>query len=238
VSEGDVYHPRSYSERLPGVTRGNGMYQIGDFNGDGFDEVAEFTTGAPTPQFLICGYDPLESNIKWYCSIPFDYDYSLPPVEFIIYKRMKGFKLRYFTDEVAGGQGWVPDPSPKNGRWFFYIWDEGRRRFVEIEEVEEDGIESPWPVTAVQDTGKWIWTSADGFAVATEEEPSEEKPYFAVENESPNSPFDIRILHIISVVTFAFVIILLAVFFVVKRKRRRVFIGIRENLHTDHYSEK
>jgi hypothetical protein len=184
-----------YYESLPGVTRGDGTYQIGDFNGDGFDEKMEFADGASSPDFYISGYDPQEGKIKTYCSIPWDLvdgEYRIPPVEFIIYKGMQGFQVNYWD------WGWV-----------FYTWDEERRQFVLIDKVEKDGIESPWPITAVQDTSKRIWTPADGLAAATAEEPPEEEPYFAVGNESPKSRFDIRIVFIIGAAVLATVAILL-----------------------------
>ena len=215
-SESDVSYFRAYYESFPGVTRGDRTYQIGDFNGDGFDEIAQFMDGASSPTFEICGYDSREGNMKWNCSIPYDKRYYPSPVEFIIYKGMKGFKLRYYVNEVAGGPGWVPEPSPKNGRWFFYTWDEEQRIFVEIEEVKEGGIESPWPILAVQDTGKRIWTPANNLATSVAEEPPEEEPYFAMEDGNKNSRFGIRIVLIIG---GAVVVAGGVALFIVKRKK-------------------
>jgi len=52
---------RSYYESFPGVTRGDGAYQVGDFNGDGFDKVLIFVAGNPGPTFDILGMNiPLQ----------------------------------------------------------------------------------------------------------------------------------------------------------------------------------
>jgi len=142
----------SYYRNLPGVTIENGNCQIGDFNNDGFDEIFVFSYGASSPSLYIRGYDTLTGERKYYCDVPFDNrENGSPAVEFITYKGMNGFKVRFFVYEVAGGPGWVPDPDPRNRKWIFYTWDEGKREFVEVEEFVED-IEPSQPILAEQNT--------------------------------------------------------------------------------------
>jgi hypothetical protein len=134
------YDYLSYYQSLPGVTV-DGICQVGDFNSDGFDDVLSLLGS----KLAICGFP--SGRKTWYCGIPYglvDGGNGQPPVEFINYNGEKGFKLYFEVYEVAGGVGWVPDPHPDNGKWIFYSWSNWNRRFVKIEEVEEDGIESLW----------------------------------------------------------------------------------------------
>jgi hypothetical protein len=136
----DRLDPSCY-ENFPGVTRGDGTYQIGDFNGDGLDEVAAFVALAISPVFSIEGYDPQENKVKNYCYIPCAYGWGLP-VEFIMYKGMQGFMVYYMANSV-----WPDPPDPNNGRWYFYAWNGWRREYVEMGVVDPKyiGVE-PEPV--------------------------------------------------------------------------------------------
>ena len=144
-----------YYESFPGITINNGICQIGDYNGDGFCEILRLGPATFGPQLDIQGYDPQTNKIKIFfsktCAL-IDEGYGPPPVEFITYKGMKGFKLLYHEgSQVAGGPDWVPDPpSPRNNRWYFYTWNEDRREYVEVEEVNPAYIEETYV-----NTGEW-----------------------------------------------------------------------------------
>ncbi|MDR0443931.1 MAG: hypothetical protein LBH44_11035 [Treponema sp.] len=142
----DTVYILSRFEGLPGHIIGNGFCQIGDFNGEGYDMILKFFEGAGGPRLDILGFHPQAGKIIQYFNKTFDSESYQPPVRFILYKGMQGFMMRRGTGyEVPGGPGWVPDPPPSwAGRWFFYTWDKEQQKFVEIEEVEEDGIESDW----------------------------------------------------------------------------------------------
>jgi hypothetical protein len=145
---------------IPGTRIREGSCVINDYNDDGFDEVFNFGFFGSWHYIYIKGYDLEKKEFVHYAYIPFDIidrERGPSPAEFIIYKRMKGFKVYFFVYEVAGGPGWVPDPDPRNGKWIFYAWDEEQRKFVEIEEVEEDGIESAWPAVVKKDIVEWVW---------------------------------------------------------------------------------
>ncbi|MDR0443464.1 MAG: hypothetical protein LBH44_08675 [Treponema sp.] len=148
--KGQVHPLASYFESLPGHTLGSWAFQVGDFNGEGYDMILSFHIGIGGPSVNIYGYDPQAGRIIRYFEKTFyskdESKYEQPPVRFIEYKGMQGFMLRRGTGSVVpGGEGWVPDPPPSwAGKWFFYTWDKEQRKFVEIEEVEEDGIESDW----------------------------------------------------------------------------------------------
>ena len=157
-SDSVSHHLFSFYQNLQGVTIEDGICHISDLNKDGFDEILEIVAS----RLAIIGYDPRKGEIKWYCKIPYDdidKGYSSPPVEFLTYKDMDGFKVRYFQYDVAGGPGWVPDPDPRNEKWIFYSWDKGRREFVEVEEFVEDWEKSykepVQPVLAEQNTGEF-----------------------------------------------------------------------------------
>ncbi|MDR0443043.1 MAG: hypothetical protein LBH44_06530 [Treponema sp.] len=141
--------PLSRFEDLPGRTMNNGSFQIGDFNGEGFDMWLHFHLGAGGPSVEISGHDPQTGEVILYFDENFDSEYDEgPPVRFIEYKGMQGFMLLRGTGHIVpGGPGWVPDPTPSwVGKWFFYTWDKEQRKFVEIEEVNEDGTEIERPV--------------------------------------------------------------------------------------------
>ncbi|MDR0444658.1 MAG: hypothetical protein LBH44_14770 [Treponema sp.] len=148
--KGDVHPLAPHFESLPGRTVGRWVFQVGDFNGEGFDMMLDFNIGTGGPSVYISGYDPQTGEIRNYFGGTFDSKYDKgPPVRFIEYKGMQGFMLLRGTGYVVpGGEGWVPDPTPSwAGKWFFYTWDKEQRKFVEIEEVNEDGTEIERPVS-------------------------------------------------------------------------------------------
>jgi hypothetical protein len=203
-SDSVSHHLFSFYQNLQGVTIEDGICHISDLNKDGFDEILEIVAS----RLAIIGYDPRKGEIKWYCKIPYDdidKGYSSPPVEFLTYKGMDGFKVRYFQYDVAGGPGWVPEPNPDNGKWFFYTWDKGRREFVEVEEFEEDWEKSykepVQPVLAEQNTGEF----------AQDRETQKET---ASSDSGKNPRFYFYIAIAVGVIALA-----LAVFFVVRRKK-------------------
>jgi len=149
ITKNDVFGYDSYYQSLPGHTMNGGFFQIGDFNGDGLDEILYFWFGAGGPSVEITGFDPEKWGMELLFSQAFDEDRELPPVKFVTYKGMRGFMLRRGDGyQVAGGPDWVPEPpSPQAGKWFFYTWDGEQRTFVEIGEVGETLIESEWQPT-------------------------------------------------------------------------------------------
>jgi hypothetical protein len=205
----------SYYQNLPGITIADGICQIGDFNDDGFDEIL----GLDASYMLIRGYDPQTNKIKSYCNLRYgdvDEGYSSPPVEFITYKGMYGFKLRYFAYDVAGGPGYVFTPEPKNGRWFFYEWDKGKREFVEIEEfVEEINsdylVETSVGTVVSEDFDITEIESMKTFAIGKSEKRTQSK---LSSDSGKNSRFYFYIAIAVGVIALA-----LAVFFVVRRKK-------------------
>jgi hypothetical protein len=128
--------------RLPGVTV-DGICQVGDFNGDGFDDVLSLLGGVGGG-FFICGFPG--GRETWYCNIHYGLvgDGEQSPVKFINFNGENGFKVYYYQYEVAGGPGWVSDPSPDNHKWLFYKWDERQQKFDIAGIVLEGDIELPW----------------------------------------------------------------------------------------------
>jgi hypothetical protein len=126
---------------IPGTHIGSGTSSIGDFNGDGLDEIFTFGFGGNGKFILIKGYDAATDGIENYCRIPFDIidsENGPAPAEFMIYKGMEGFKVYYVELSVAGGPSYVPDPKPDNDKWFFYTWDGTKKEYVRVEEVMDD----------------------------------------------------------------------------------------------------
>jgi hypothetical protein len=126
---------------IPGTHIGDGASSIGDFNGDGLDEIFTFGFGGNGKFIFIDGYDAATDDIKNYCKIPFDIidpENGPAPAEFMTYKRMEGFKVYYAESSVAGGPSYVPDPKPDNDKWFFYTWDGTKKEYIRVEEVTDD----------------------------------------------------------------------------------------------------
>jgi hypothetical protein len=125
---------------IPGIHIGNGCSSIGDFNGDGLDEVFQYGFGGMGKFIFIIGYDAEADDVEYYCRIPFDLidpENGPAPVEFMNYKGMYGFKVYYVELSAAGGPSYVPEPNLDNRKWFFYTWDGEKREYVEVEEVAE-----------------------------------------------------------------------------------------------------
>ncbi|MDR2943219.1 MAG: hypothetical protein LBV17_11570 [Treponema sp.] len=127
---------------IPGTRIGNSTSSIGDFNGDGIDEIFEY--GFYGSGFLITfwGYDLGEDDFVNYCgniylSFRLIDKYDGPaPAEFMTYKGMYGFKAYRFISDLGFSPTYHPDPNPKNNKWFFYTWSAEQREYVEVGEVE------------------------------------------------------------------------------------------------------
>jgi hypothetical protein len=139
----DDKHPHSrydIMQDIPGTHIGNGCSSFGDFNGDGLDEVFQYAFGGNGKFIFIIGYDAGNDKLAYYCNIPFaliDPDNGPAPAKFMTYKGMEGFKVYYYELSVAGGPNEPPnEPDPDNGKWFFYTWDETKREYVQVEEVD------------------------------------------------------------------------------------------------------
>jgi hypothetical protein len=139
----DMSHASRFNimKDIPGTHIGDGASSIGDFNGDGQDEVFQYVFGGNGKFIFIEGYDAATDDIKYYCKIPFDIidpENGPAPAEFMTYKGMEGFKVYYVELSVAGGPSYVPDPKPDNDKWFFYTWDGTKKEYIRVEEVTDD----------------------------------------------------------------------------------------------------
>jgi hypothetical protein len=126
---------------IPGTRIGNSGSAIGDYNDDGYDEVFVYGFSGFLWFISIYGYDDTREKVVSYCEIPFglvDPDKGPAPVEFMTYRGIKGFKM---YQDIANGTP-AHDPRHKiegeNRSWYFYAWDEGVRKFVELAEIGED----------------------------------------------------------------------------------------------------
>lgn len=126
---------------IPGTHIGDGTSSVGDFNGDGLDEIFQYGFFGRGNTVLIYGYSVQENEVVYYCSIPFDIidDENGPaPVEFMTYKGMDGFKVYYVMPSVAGGPDYVYAPAPDNWKWYFYTWDEVEWKYLRVEEIVDE----------------------------------------------------------------------------------------------------
>jgi hypothetical protein len=123
---------------IPGMHIGNVASSVGDFNGDGINEVFKYAFFRYGKLLQIIGYDVGKNKSAEYCSIPFellDPEEGPAPMEFMTYKGMDGFKV-YYYDNIVWPDSPRP-PNPLNGKWLFYAWDHTERQYVMIEEIEE-----------------------------------------------------------------------------------------------------
>ncbi|MDR2943217.1 MAG: hypothetical protein LBV17_11560 [Treponema sp.] len=127
---------------IPGTHIGNSTSSIGDFNGDGRDEIFDIGFGGNANVISIFGYDAEEDDFVNYCYniyITFrlidKYD-GPAPAEFMTYKGMYGFKAYRFIYDLGFSPTYHPDPDPKNNKWFFYTWSAEQREYVEVGEVK------------------------------------------------------------------------------------------------------
>jgi hypothetical protein len=59
-------------KNIPGTHISNGTSSIGDFNGDGPDEIFTFGFGGNGRFIVITGYESTTDKIQNYCYIPFN----------------------------------------------------------------------------------------------------------------------------------------------------------------------
>jgi hypothetical protein len=159
---------------IPGTRIGNGASTFGDFNGDGLDEVFQYAFGGNGKFIFIIGYDETEKKIDYSCNIRFallDPKNSPVPFEFMTYQGVEGFKV--YQDIYNGPPIHKPKHLDDTGlSWYFYAWDEGSRKYVELAEIGED-ID---------------YTMFSNYKAAIEEEPEEIAPVpeeQAVEGTAP-----------------------------------------------------
>ena len=146
MTQNDPSHVNSWYQSLPGISidTGRGMLQVGDFNGTGYVQIITFFSAVAGSHFLVARYEPTTNRIRWTRIYIVNYTKpDEPPVVFIRYRSMDGFKLNYHQPpEVAGGPTWISSPPClKNNRWFFYTWDEEESDFVIVEEVNPEYVE-------------------------------------------------------------------------------------------------
>jgi len=124
---------------IPGSHIGDSTSSIGDFNGDGKNEIFEYGFYGRGFFLIIRGYDVEKDDFEDYCQIPFrliDIDNGPAPVEFITYNDMYGFKVLYEQIELGLSYYTEPDPNSKSNKWFFYTWDKEQKKYIEIVEIE------------------------------------------------------------------------------------------------------
>jgi hypothetical protein len=134
------------AQGIPGIRLWDAPVFIGDFNNDGQKEIASFFNTASAPTFQIVGIDIDSKNLVCYIDQEIGFGGilkpTLTPVEFMKYKNMDGFKLlrmvppserpsvKYPYDDYEGYNGY------KGLAWFFYKWDERKKEYVIVEEID------------------------------------------------------------------------------------------------------
>jgi hypothetical protein len=126
---------------IPGTRMGsNAASAYDDYNGDGIVEVFQYFYGGMGNFIFILGYDQDTDQIINYCGVrspDISFDIIDPqngpaPVEFMTYNGKYGFKVYFAANSV-----WPDPPNPYNYKWFFYVWDEEQREYVNMGEVLE-----------------------------------------------------------------------------------------------------
>lgn len=134
----EEYSKFDIMQDIPGTRIGDSTSSIGDFNGDGVNEVFEYGFYGGGFIISIWGYDAEKDDFAYYCEISFrliDEDNGPAPVKFMTYNGMYGFKVFYVDNAVA--LSYYTPPNPRNNKWYFYTWDSEQRKYVEVGEVAE-----------------------------------------------------------------------------------------------------
>ncbi|WP_461248083.1 hypothetical protein, partial [Treponema sp. R6D11] len=134
ISEYDILR------NIPGTHTPEGSVSVGDFNGDGIDEIFRYLYIKELGHIIdIFHYEPQRKGFV-FCRIRYkiiDLKKGPAPVEFLTYKGKYGLKVFYSNIEEKDGPRWIPDPDPKNDKWIFFSWDEAQRTYVEAGEYKE-----------------------------------------------------------------------------------------------------
>jgi hypothetical protein len=126
---------------IPGTRIGTGASTFGDFNGDGLDEIFQYAFAGMGEFISFIGYDERRNKFDYYCSIHFalvDSENGPAPFEFMTYQGVDGFKV---YQDIYNSPPIHPSKHKVNNvslSWYFYAWDEGSRKYVELAEIGED----------------------------------------------------------------------------------------------------
>jgi hypothetical protein len=126
---------------IPGTRIGSGSGSIGDYNSDGYDEIFVYLFTGMGNFISIYGYDTVQNEIVAYIRTPFDFvdpDNGPAPFEFMTYQGIDGFKMYQDIYNAPPKHRPKHKIEGKNRSWYFYAWDEGRKKFVELAEIGED----------------------------------------------------------------------------------------------------
>jgi hypothetical protein len=165
---------------IPGTRIDNGSGAIGDYNNDGYDELFIYLFGGHSITVVIYGYDNNKDEIVPYLNIPFDLvdpENGPAPVEFMNYQGIDGVKVYTYLGENQYLVVHPPRDLNKVYGWYFYAWDEGRRKFVELAEIGE-------AIDYSMFTGG-ITTEPEN---TVQEEPVEMLPVIPVQSTEPETP--------------------------------------------------
>ena len=184
---------------LSGVRIWNSPAVIRDFKNDGHNEIAFMLLGGSAYSFWILGIDPDIKEIVYYFNGIFYVDYppTFAPVEFMKYKGMDGFKMLRIVPPPERASVKYPFRGNKSISWFFYTWDKEEKKYVIVEEFEED----------------WEKSYKEPVQSVLAEHNTDETPVFT-ESDSGNSRFIFYIGIAVGVIALSF-----ALFFVVRRKK-------------------
>ncbi|MDR2923788.1 MAG: hypothetical protein LBU85_10680 [Treponema sp.] len=144
-------------ENIPGIHIGDTIRaSVCDFNGDGIDELFCYGFYGIGHYIHIYGYDVEENEIVDYCyfedRVNNRYDYvhfeiadekrGPVPVEFTRYKGRNGFKV------LCQYAPKLPPVNLIDGClvWYFYAWNPGKRRFVNLGEYLQEGTDTNYNI--------------------------------------------------------------------------------------------
>jgi hypothetical protein len=131
---------KTITHSIPGINLWDAPVFIGDFNNDGQKEIASMIFAGTAPTFQILGIDPDIKDVVYFFEWEFYVDWppTFPPVEFMKYRGMDGFKMLRIVPPLERASIKYPFQGNKSISWFFYTWDEEERKYVIVEEVNPD----------------------------------------------------------------------------------------------------
>jgi hypothetical protein len=124
---------------IPGIRiAADGCSALGDYNGDGFDEIFQYSFYGLGWYVEIWGYNEELKEFIPFCQIQFDIIDPVngpAPASFTNYQGTDGLMVFYSGTVVAGDE---PISFEDNNIWYFFTWDNQRKEYITVGKVTEE----------------------------------------------------------------------------------------------------
>jgi hypothetical protein len=132
-----TFEPDIFMGNVPGRLK-DYFIALGDYNGDGINELFVPDFGGSSYSLRICGIEPESKIFTAYCDIYFFVHYppDCAPIVFIKNGKIDGFKaLTAFVLEGMGYPEYPVEGYSNEVGWMFYRWEKSQRKYIAAGEV-------------------------------------------------------------------------------------------------------